>query len=119
MSVVAPERAARRAASTLVSMPPLPTVEPAPPAMASMRASVAETSASSLACGFLRGSESYRPSMSVRMTSQSASIRLVTSAPNVSLSPKRISSVTTVSFSLITGTTPSASRVLRVERALR
>jgi hypothetical protein len=31
----------------------------------------------------------------------------VTSAPSVSLSPTLISSVTTVSFSLITGMTPS------------
>jgi hypothetical protein len=46
-------------------------------------------------------------------------MRFVTSAPNVSLSPKRISSTTTVSFSLITGTTPSATRLFNVVRALR
>ncbi len=40
-------------------------------------------------------------------------------AASVSLSPKRISSVATVSFSLITGTTPSVSNVLSVLRALR
>jgi hypothetical protein len=37
----------------------------------------------------------------------------------VSLSPNLISSVTTVSFSLMIGTTPSSSRVASVERALR
>jgi hypothetical protein len=35
------------------------------------------------------------------------------------LSPNLISSVTTVSFSLITGITPSPSSVRSVERALR
>ena len=44
---------------------------------------------------------------------------LVTSAARVSLSPNLISSVTTVSFSLITGITPSRSSVRSVERALR
>jgi hypothetical protein len=45
------------------------------------------------------------------MISASASTRLATSAPSVSLSPNLISSVTTVSFSLMIGTTPSCSRV--------
>ena len=45
------------------------------------------------------------------MISASASIRLVTSAPSVSLSPNLISSVTTVSFSLMIGMTRKASRV--------
>lgn len=72
-----------------------------------------------LASGFLRGSESYRPRWSVRMISVSASIRLVTSAPSVSLSPSRISSVTTVSFSLTIGTTPRRSSANSVLRAFR
>ena len=45
--------------------------------------------------------------------------RLATSAARVSLSPKRISSVTTVSFSLMTGTTPRSMSVRNVLRALR
>jgi len=53
------------------------------------------------------------------MKRASASMRLVTSAPSVSLSPNLISSVTMVSFSLMMGTTPRSSRVLRVLRALR
>eukprot|EP01038_Epipyxis_sp_PR26KG_P017246 gene17246-23780_t len=40
------------------------------------------------------------------MIRASASTRLATSAPSVSLSPNLSSSLTTVSFSLITGTTP-------------
>ena len=58
----------------------------------------------------------------MRITSTSASMRLATSAPSVSLSPNRISSVMTVSFSLMTGMTPSAEqraqRRARVEIAL-
>ncbi|MNO07236.1 hypothetical protein D3C81_2293500 [compost metagenome] len=53
------------------------------------------------------------------MISVSASIRLVTSAPSVSLSPKRISSVTTVSFSFTIGTTPRRSSANSVLRAFR
>ncbi len=41
MTVEAPDRAARFAASTLVSMPPLPIDEPAPPAIASSAGSPA------------------------------------------------------------------------------
>jgi hypothetical protein len=44
---------------------------------------------------------------------------LVTSAPSVSLSPTRISSVVTVSFSLMIGITDSAISVVNVLRALR
>jgi hypothetical protein len=44
---------------------------------------------------------------------------LATSAPSVSLSPNLISSLTTVSFSLMTGITFSDSSVSSVERALR
>jgi hypothetical protein len=61
--------------------------------------------------GSLRGSVVYRPRWSVRITSASASIRFATSAPSVSLSPNLISSLTTVSFSLITGTTLRPSSV--------
>ena len=54
-------------------------------------------------------------------TSTSASIRLATSAPSVSLSPTRISSVVTVSFSLMIGITAEfeqrAQRRARVEVA--
>ncbi|EJW99843.1 hypothetical protein EVA_12050 [gut metagenome] len=55
----------------------------------------------------------------MRITSTSASTRLVTNAPRVSLSPTLISLVTTVSFSLITGTIPKRSSSRIVERAFR
>ena len=119
MTVEAPEPAARLAARILVSMPPLPMLDPAPPAMRSSAASPACASCTNSADGSRRGSAVYKPFWSVRMTSKSASIRLATSAPKVSLSPTLISSVTTVSFSLMTGSTWYCSRVSRVERALR
>jgi len=72
-----------------------------------------------VAFGFWRGSAVNRPIWSVRIISASASIRLATNAPKVSLSPNLISSVTTVSFSLMIGMTPSWSSVVNVERALR
>ena len=51
--------------------------------------------------------------------SASASTRCATSAASRSLSPKRISCVATVSFSLMTGTAPNSSSVCSVERPLR
>ena len=119
ITVWAPLRAARRAASTLVSMPPLASALPVPPASFSREASLASACAMIFAPWFLRGSASNRPAWSVRMMRASASTRLATIAPRVSLSPSLISSVTTVSFSLITGTTLKASSVRSVERALR
>ena len=119
MTVEAPERAARLAARILVSMPPRASALPAPPAMASSAASPARASRTSVASGCLRGSAVYSPAWSVRMISTSASIRFATSAPSVSLSPTRISSVVTVSFSLMIGITPSSSSVRSVVRALR
>ncbi|MNS86903.1 hypothetical protein D3C72_1208210 [compost metagenome] len=87
--------------------------------MASSSGVPASASSTNVAFGSLRGSAEYSPRWSVRMTSASPSIRLVTSAPSVSLSPNLISSVTTVSFSLMIGTTPSESSVSSVERAFR
>ncbi len=57
--------------------------------------------------------------MSVSSTSRSAPIRIATWAARKSLSPKEISSVVVVSFSLITGTTRQSSSLRSVWRALR
>ena len=57
--------------------------------------------------------------MSDSSTSVSALSIAATRAASRSLSPKRISLVATVSFSLITGTVPSRSSVVSVLRALR
>jgi hypothetical protein len=105
------------AASTLVIMPPLPIELPAPPAMPSSVGRRRVTCDSSRACGILARIGGEQPDWSVRMISASASIRLATSEPRVSLSPNLISSVTTVSFSLMIGTTPSCSSVSSVANA--
>ena len=118
-TVLAPLNAARFAANTLVYIPPVPTPVPAPPAMLSKSGWAAEIWLINCACGFLRGSLSYKPRWSVRIISASASTKLVTSAPSVSLSPSLISAVVTLSFSLITGTIFCASSVCSVLRAFR
>ncbi|MNT49266.1 hypothetical protein D3C72_1861070 [compost metagenome] len=87
--------------------------------MASSAGSPALASCTNCADASRRGSAVYRPFWSVRMISASASTRFATRAPRVSLSPNLISSLTTVSFSLITGTTPRRKSVSRVERAFR
>ena len=56
---------------------------------------------------------------SVRITSRSPATRFSTVAERLSLSPKRISSVATVSFSFTMGTTPSSKSSFSVWRALR
>jgi hypothetical protein len=57
--------------------------------------------------------------VSVSSTSWSAPIRIATCAARKSLSPKEISSVVVVSFSLITGRTRQRSSVWSVWRAFR
>ena len=59
------------AAVILVAMPPVPCAEPAPPAIRRIFASILPTWLISLACGLVRGLESYRPSIS-KITSRSA-----------------------------------------------
>ena len=61
MTVDAPEPAARLAAKILVIMPPLPMLEPTPPAMASNAGSPAKASCTNSAAEFLRGSAVYKP----------------------------------------------------------
>jgi hypothetical protein len=119
MIVDAPERAARLAAMIFVSMPPRPIELPAPPAIRSRSGSPAAAVVTSVAAESSRGSAVNNPCWSVSRTRTSASTRFVTSAPSVSLSPNRISSVVTVSFSLITGMTRSESSVVSVVRAFR
>ena len=53
------------------------------------------------------GGASYKASISDTRTNKSALIKRATNAARRSLSPKRISPVPTVSFSLMIGTTPS------------
>ena len=54
--------AATFAAKTLVNMPPLPNILPAPPAISSNSACPAWASEINVASGFFRGSAEYKPS---------------------------------------------------------
>ena len=113
-----PDHDAMRAAASFDAMPPLPRPEPVPPASASTGSSAA-TSSMSVAAASTRGSAVNRPGVSVRSTSTSAATRWETRAAMRSLSPKRISSGATASFSFTTGTQPSSSRRVSVWRAWR
>ena len=114
-----PAPTAMRAAISLVSMPPLESPPTgALPAMATISGPMAWTSRI-IRAGPRRGSRSYRPSMLESSSSASAEAMVARRAARRSLSPKRISPVATVSFSLTTGTAPSRSSVASVLRALR
>ena len=114
-----PDSAAISAAATLLRMPPEPKAEVRSPiAMPSRRPKSSTTSISS-APGSRRGSPRCRPSTSESRTSSRASSRIATCAARKSLSPKVISSVAVVSFSLTTGTTPHSISRRRVCRAFR
>ena len=119
MTVVMPDQVAMRAAANFEAMPPLPTLVPLEPATSTRSASMAFTSSINVAEGSSRGSAVSRPSVSVSSTRCVAPTRFATNAASRSLSPKRISSSATASFSLTMGTTPSASSDSSVPRACR
>jgi len=104
ITTVVPERLARSAAWSLVSMPPVPNF-PAVLRRIQTNCGIDGVTISwiSSADGSVRGSAVKSPGWSVSITSRSASIRFATSADKLSLSPRRISSVATVSFSLTIG----------------
>ena len=99
-------------------MPPSPRA-PASPPISSISQVTFSTRLISVASSLTLGSSVKSPSASVSSTSTSAPTSEATSAPSMSLSPKVISSVATVSFSLMTGTTPISKRVSRVCLAFR
>ena len=105
-----PDHTAILAAASFEPMPPLPTAEPGPPAIRSSSWSISTTSSMREPASVRRGSSVSSPAVSVRRTRTSALTRWATSAASRSLSPNRISSSATASFSLTTGTTPSSSR---------
>ena len=79
--VAAPEREARRAARSLVIMPPRPRPLRLSPTISLRRSSLMLASLTRLALGFTRGSHSNSPCWSVRMISRSASSKFATNAP--------------------------------------
>src|SRR5699024_579142 len=112
-----PARLASRAACTLEAMPPVPTLPPSPAStgLRSFQVRISEMEVASGSHWFL----SYQPSASDSRYSASASVSCATKADRRSLSPKRISEVATVSFSLTMGTTPQCNSLSMVRLALR
>ena len=101
-------------------MPPRPNARSDPPAARTTAGPMCSTTSNSGGAGWPgRGGSRYSPSTSETITSSSAPTRFTTVAERLSLSPKRISSVATVSFSFTIGTTPSRSSACSVWRALR
>ena len=115
-----PASLAISAAATLLRIPPEPKAEVRSPISAMPSSSEkSPTSGSGWRPGRRRGSALWRPSTLESSTSSRASSRIATCAARKSLSPKLISSVAVVSFSLTTGTTPQAISRRRVRRAFR
>ena len=119
MTMWQPAAIAMPAAASLVCIPPDASAEPAAPAAASILGVIASTRGIHLAVLARDGSALYMPSMVDSSNRVSALIMAATRAARRSLSPKRISAVATVSFSLMIGTAPAANSVLMVLRALR
>ena len=105
-----PARVAIFPASIFVTIPPRESSDPALPAMASICGVICSTVSMKSAVELSSGGAVYRPSMSDSSTNRSAPNMVATRAARRSLSPYRISDVATVSFSLMTGTVPKASR---------
>ena len=103
INVWIPEAVQRCAAWILVCIPPVPTLLPAPPAMASMSGVIRSTLSISLACGFFRGSASNKPSISEQIMQVSACATNAVYAAKLSLSPTLSSLMATVSFSFTIG----------------
>ena len=94
-------------------------LEPAPPAIAYVSSVISETVSIKVASGWVAGLAVYKPSISDKMISKSASTIPATVADKVSLSPILNSSIATTSFSLIMGITFSCNKVCNVLRKLR
>ena len=98
-----------RAAVSLVTIPPVPTFEPAPEFTSTSKPFISSTVSIFFAVGSLAGFDVYNPSTSVNKNKYCASTSAATCALNVSLSPNLNSSTATVSFSFTTGIAPSSN----------
>ena len=119
MAAGMPAAVAISEATTFERMPPEPSAEVSLPIDNSSSAENVTTSGTRTAVGSRRGSAVKSPSVTVSSTSRSAPRRIATWAARKSLSPKEISSVVVVSFSLMTGTIRQSSRRRSVWRTLR
>ncbi len=119
MTVSIPPAVAISAATTFERIPPVPSGDVVWPIASAPSASKSVISSTSRASGSAFGLAVKSPSTSVSSTSRSAPMSIATCAARKSLSPKEISSVVVVSFSLMTGSTRHSSSLPSVWRALR
>ena len=119
MTVGMPAAVAISAAATFERMPPDPSGEVAEPIDSASSSEGSETNETSSAEGSTRGSAVRSPGVEVSSSSSEASTSTATWAARKSLSPKEISSVVVVSFSLMTGTIRQSTSLRSVRRALR
>ena len=120
MTVSMPPAVAISAATTFERIPPDPSGDVVcPMSSVAERLEVRDALDELRASGPTRGLAVKSPSTSVSSTSRSAPMSIATCAARKSLSPKEISSVVVVSFSLMTGSTRHSSSLPSVWRALR
>mmetsp|Transcript_4914 Transcript_4914/g.8995 ORF Transcript_4914/g.8995 Transcript_4914/m.8995 type:complete len:210 (+) Transcript_4914:954-1583(+) len=118
---VTPAAVASRAATIFVTIPPVPHCVPPLPSTPNptCKSSRFCTIGIGFASGFVLGLSVYNISTSVNKNSHLAFTNPATNALSESLSPKRSSSVATVSFSFTIGTTPILTSSSNVSLALK
>ena len=119
MTVGIPAAVAISAAATFERIPPEPSGDVAEPIESEASSDGSSTDVTSRADGSTRGSAVSSPGVEVSSSSSDASTRTATWAARKSLSPKEISSVVVVSFSLMTGTIRHSTSLRSVRRAFR
>ncbi len=119
ITVGIPAADAISAAATFERIPPEPSGDVAEPIDSASSSAGSPTEETSCADGSTRGSAVISPDVLVSSSSSDASTRTATWAARKSLSPKEISSVVVVSFSLMTGTIRHSTSLRSVRRALR
>ena len=119
ITIAQPACVAVRAAMSFVIIPPLEIPETPSPAISSISGVISLITSNLFASGFVEGLLEYKPSTSDNKIKLSALTVAAIWAASLSLSPKRISSVATVSFSLTIGTTPKVSSLSIVARVFK
>ena len=115
-----PAAVAISAAATFERIPPEPSGDVADADRQAPSSSAgSSTVETSRADGSTRGSAVNSPGVEVSSSSSDASTSTATCAARKSLSPKEISSVVVVSFSLMTGTIRHSTSLRSVRRAFR
>ena len=119
ITVGMPAAVAISAAATFERIPPDPSADVSDEMLSAASSAGSSTVATSRADGSERGSAVNSPAVEVSSSSSDASTSTATCAARKSLSPKEISSVVVVSFSLMTGTIRHSTSLRSVRRALR